>query len=174
MLKKVYLMDIRLRGNTISYAITYHANKAGKVQAVRGSWFISRFTVAGIRQYMQVKEQKQVEYRRTMQDIENAKQYLNDYEEWREKVKKAKIRFMKPLTAFRQTMVYLRMMKKSFYGSVSQEFNKLWKGKSHAVSEEKPEIIRQEKVDYSKLSLEVHAKLLSPPTADQMAELREY
>ena len=66
MLKKVYLMDIRLKGNTISYALPYHVNKAGKAQAVRGSKLGSRFTVAGIRQYMQEKEQKQVEYRRTM------------------------------------------------------------------------------------------------------------
>lgn len=84
MLKKIYLMDIRLKGNTISYALPYHANKAGRAQAVRGSKLGNRFTVAGIRQYMQEKEQKQVEYRRTMQDVEEAKQYLDDYEEWRE------------------------------------------------------------------------------------------
>ena len=58
MLKKIYLMDIRLKGNTISYALPYHANKAGRAQAVRGSKLGNRFTVAGIRQYMQEKEQK--------------------------------------------------------------------------------------------------------------------
>ena len=88
MLKKVYLMDIRLKGNTISYALPYYTNKAGKAQAVRGHKLGSRFTVAGIRQYMLEKEQKQVEYRRTMQDIEEAKQYMDDYEEWREKSEK--------------------------------------------------------------------------------------
>ena len=46
-------MDIRLKGNTISYALPYHAGKTGKAQAVRGSKLGSRFTVAGIRQYMQ-------------------------------------------------------------------------------------------------------------------------
>lgn len=45
---------------------------------------------------------------------------------------------------------------------------------SQAVSDKKPEIIRQEKADYSNLSLEEHAKLFPPPTADQMAELKEY
>ena len=35
MLKKIYLMDIRLKGNTISYALPYHAGKTGKAQAVR-------------------------------------------------------------------------------------------------------------------------------------------
>ncbi len=89
MLKKIYLMDIRLKGNTISYALPYHAGKAGKAQAVRGSKLGNRFTVAGIRQYMQEKEQKQVEYRRTLQDIEEAKQYLDDYEEWSEERGKA-------------------------------------------------------------------------------------
>ena len=75
MLKKVYLMDIRLKGNTISYALPYHANKAGKAQAVRGSKLGSRFTVAEIKQYMQEKEKKQMEYKRTMQDIEDSKHY---------------------------------------------------------------------------------------------------
>ena len=39
---------------------------------------------------------------------------------------------------------------------------------------EKTEIIRQETVDFSKLSLEERTKLLPPPTTDQMAELKEY
>ena len=88
MLKKIYLMDIRLKGNTISYALPYHAGETGKAQAVRGSKLGSRFTVAGIRQYMQEKEQKQVEYRRTMKDIEEAKPYIDDYGEWNEKPEK--------------------------------------------------------------------------------------
>ena len=69
MLKKIYLMDIRLKGNTISYALPYHAGETGKAQAVRGCKLGSRFTVAGIRQYMQEKEQKQVKYRRTMDSL---------------------------------------------------------------------------------------------------------
>lgn len=35
-------------------------------------------------------------------------------------------------------------------------------------------MIKQEKVDFSKLSLEERAKMLPPSTADQMAELKEY
>ena len=61
-----------------------------------------------------------------------------------------------------------------FYGSVFQEFNEQWQGKREAVSEKKTEIIRQETVDFSKLSLEERTKLLPPPTTDQMAELKEY
>ena len=61
-----------------------------------------------------------------------------------------------------------------FYGSVFQEFNEQWQGKNQAVSEKKSEVAREEKVDYSKLSLEDRVKLLPPPTTDQMAELKEY
>lgn len=38
---------------------------------------------------MQKKEQKQVENRRIIQDIEEAKPYLDDYEEWGEETSKA-------------------------------------------------------------------------------------
>ena len=63
---------------------------------------------------MQEKEQKQVEYWRTMKDIEEAKQYIDDYGDWREEAKKAEIHFTRHLTTFRQIMMYLKMMKKSF------------------------------------------------------------
>ena len=204
MLKKIYLMDIRLKGNTISYALPYHAGKAGKAQAVRGSKLGNRFTVAGIRQYMQEKEQKQVEYRRTMQDIEEAKQYLDDYEEWREEAEKVDklaygtensenvrnkesgitsgadkksngdISFYEAFDRFQADNDVTENDEEIFYGSVFQEFNEQWQGKSQAVSEKKSEVTKEEKVDFSKLSLEERAKLLPPPTGDQMAELKEY
>ena len=174
MLKKIYLMDIRLKGNTISYALPYHAGKAGKAQAVRGSKLGNRFTVAGIRQYMQEKEQKQVEYRRTMQDIEEAKQYLDDYEEWREEAKKGGDSFYEAFDRFQADNDVSENDEEIFYGSVFQEFNEQWQGKRKAASEKKSEVTKEEKVDFSKLSLEERAKLLPPPTADQMAELKEY
>lgn len=167
MLKKIYLMDIRLKGNTISYALPYHAGKTGKAQAVRGSKLGSRFTVAGIRQYMQEKEQKQVEYRRTIQDIEEAKQYLDDYEDWREEAKKGGDSFYEAFDHFQADHDVSENDEEIFYGSVFQEFNEQWQRK-------KSEVIREEKVDFSKISLEERAKLLPPPTADQMAELKEY
>lgn len=174
MLEKIYLMDIRLKGNTISYALPYHAGKTGKAQAVRGSKLGSRFTVAGIREYMQEKEQKQVEYKRTMQDIEEAKQYLNDYEEWQEEAKKAGDSFYEAFDHFQADNDVSENDEEIFYGSVFQEFNEQWQGKSEAVSEKKSEVTKEEKVDFSKLSLEERAKLLPPPTSDQMAELKEY
>ncbi len=204
MLKKIYLMDIRLKGNTISYALPYHTNKVGKTQAVRGSKLGSRFTVAGIRQYMQEKEQKQVEYIRTMQDIEEAKQYLDDYEEWREESEKADkseyvtensesvwnkeseitsgagkksngdISFYEAFDRFQAEHDVSENDEEIFYGSVFQEFNEQWQGKNQAVSEKKSKVTKEEKVDFSKLSLEERVKLLPPPTADQMTELKEY
>lgn len=174
MLKKIYLMDIRLKGNTISYALPYHAGETGKAQAVRGSKLGSRFTVAGIREYMQEKEQKQVEYKRTMQDIEEAKQYLDDYEEWQEEAKKAGDSFYEAFDHFQADNDVSENDEEIFYGSVFQEFNEQWQGKSEAVSEKKSEVSKEEKVDFSKLSLEERAKLLPPPTSDQMAELKEY
>ncbi len=204
MLKKIYLMDIRLKGNTISYALPYHAGKAGKAQAVRGSKLGNRFTVAGIRQYMQEKEQKQMEYRRIMWDIEETKQYLDDYKEWQEESKKEdKSEYVSPYSESvrgKESEITVEADKKSgrnisfyeafdrfqadndvnendeeiFYGSVFQEFNKQWQGKKEAVLEKKSEIIRQEDIDFSKLSLEKRVKLLPPPTSNQMTELKEY
>lgn len=174
MLKKIYLMDIRLKGNTISYALPYHAGKTGKAQAVRGSKLGSRFTVAGIRQYMQEKEQKQMEYRRIRQDIEEGKQYLDDYEEWREETKKGGDSFYETFDHFQADHDVSENDEEIFYGSVFCEFNEQWQGKSEAVLEKKSEVTKEEKVDFSKLSLEERAKLLPPPTGDQMAELKEY
>lgn len=174
MLKRVYLMDIRLKGNTISYALPYHANKAGKAQAVRGSKLGNRFTVAGINQYMQEKEHKQVEYRRTMQDIEEAKQYLDDYKDWQEETEKGGDIFYEAFDHFQAYHDVSENDEEIFYGSVFHEFNEQWQGKSKAVLEKQPEIIKEEKVEFSKLSLEERAKLLPPPTTDQMAELKEY
>ncbi len=177
MLKKIYLMDIRLKGNTISYALPYHAGKTGKAQAVRGSKLGSSFTVAGIRQYMQEKEQKQVEYRRTIQDIEEGKQYLDDYEKWNEKPEKKSdkgISFYEAFDHFQADHDISENDEEIFYGSVFQEFNEQWQGKNQAVSKKKSEVSKEEKVHFSMLSLEERAKLLPPPTDDQMAELKEY
>ena len=123
---------------------------------------------------MQEKEQKQVEYRRTIQDIEEAKQYIDDYEDWREEAKKAGDSFYEAFDHFQADHDVTENDEEIFYGSVFQEFNEQWQGKNQAVSEQKSEVIKEEKVDFSKLSLEERTKLLPPPTADQMAELKEY
>ena len=130
--------------------------------------------------------------------------YLDDYEEWREEPEKVnKPAYMTENSENvlnKESEITSRVDKKSngdisfyeafdrfqaehnvsendeeiFYGSVFQEFNEQWQGKNQAVSEKKSEVAREEKVDYSKLSLEDRVKLLPPPTTDQMAELKEY
>lgn len=76
--------------------------------------------------------------------------------------------FTKPLIDFRQSIMYLRMMKKSFMEAFFK--NSMNSGRVKT----KLFVAREEKVDYSKLSLEDRVKLLPPPTTDQMAELKEY
>ena len=123
---------------------------------------------------MQEKEQKQVEYRRTMKDIEEAKQYIDDYGDWREEAKKGGDSFYEAFDHFQADHDVSENDEEIFYGSVFQEFNEQWQGKNQAVSEQKSEVSKEEKVDFSKLSLEERAKLLPPTTSDQMAELKEY
>ncbi|MDE7249681.1 MAG: hypothetical protein K2N82_07290 [Lachnospiraceae bacterium] len=106
--------------------------------------------------------------------IEEAKQYIDDYEEWREEAKKGGDSYYEAFDRFQTDNDVSENDEEIFYGSVFQEFNEQWQGKSEAVSEKKSEVTKEEKVDFSKLSLEERAKLLPPPTGDQMAELKEY
>lgn len=108
---------------------------------------------------MQKKEQKQVEYRRTMHEIEEGKQYINDYEEWCEESEKAgkseyvpsysesvrnkesemtleadkksnvDISFYEAFDRFQADNDIFENDEDIFYGSVFQEFNEQWQGK---------------------------------------------
>lgn len=80
--KKYYLMDVRLRGNTISYALKYRTDKKGKPMSVRGSRLGARFTVAGITEYLKKKEKSRLEYERIKADIEQESGRYDDYAEW--------------------------------------------------------------------------------------------
>lgn len=82
--KKYYLMDVRLRGNTISYALKYRTDKKGKSMAVRVSRLGARFTVAGITEYLKKKEKSRLEYERIKADIEQESGRYDDYAEWKE------------------------------------------------------------------------------------------
>ena len=79
---------------------------------------------------MQEKEQKQVEYRRTMQDIEEAKQYLDDYGDWQEEAKKSGDSFYEAFDHFQADHDVSEIDEEIFYGSVFQEFNEQWQGKT--------------------------------------------
>lgn len=134
---------------------------------------------------MQEKEQKQVEYRRIMQDIEEEKQYLEDYEEWSEKPRKTsgteditegfgdieiklgvgqtneeEVSFYKAFEHFQVENGISENNEEIFYGSVFHDFNEQWQGSGFVASSKTSEISKQEKVDFSKLSLEERAKLL--------------
>lgn len=90
MLEKTYHMNIRLKGNTISYALPYRSSNGGRVQAVRGSKPGKKFTVAGINEYMKQKEK------------ENGFEYLR---------KRSRIfHCMRRLIGFRKNTRFLRMM----------------------------------------------------------------
>lgn len=83
MLERTYHMNVRLKGNTISYALPYRSSNGGEMQAVRGSKLGKRFTVAGIRKYMKQKEKEDwFDYPRQEQDIEHSHQSMRDYSRW--------------------------------------------------------------------------------------------
>lgn len=85
MLERTYHMNVRLKGNTISYYLPYRSTNGGKAQAVRGSKLGKRFTVAGIKDYMKQKEKENwFEYPRQEQDIEHSRQSMKDYSRWEE------------------------------------------------------------------------------------------
>ena len=70
-----------------------------------------------------------MEYRRTIQDIEEAKQYLDDYEKWNEKPEKAEkksdkgISFYEAFDHFQADHDMSENDEEIFYGSVFQELN---------------------------------------------------
>lgn len=148
-LRDIYLVDIRLKGNTISYALPYYRSRNGKPQAVRGSRLGSRFTVAGIRKYMEEKERSRLEFERLTQDIEENHQYVADYDNWRGEAEQPNA------AAEEQLEVY-------------EAFDQFLEEK------EIPENDEEISVDYKSLSIEERAKLLPPPTENVMEELKAY
>ncbi len=80
--KDYFMMDVKLRGNTISYALPYRRKKNGEPVSVRGKRLGERFTVSGITEYMEQKQKKRIEYQRIEADIEQMKEFLRDYDEW--------------------------------------------------------------------------------------------
>lgn len=184
MLERTYHMNVRLKGNTISYALPYRSSNGGKVKAVRGSKLGKRFTVAGIREYMKQKEKEDwFDYPRQEQDIEHSSQSMKDYPRWEENDESF------------------------FYGAAFDDFNKEWQGLdagAGSVSTEfgttnnstDAEPYNEDELDelldnnsstvpvqnkpfpspaeYRKLSLEKRAKLLPPPSDDRIEELKKY
>ncbi len=152
MLQKAYHMNVRLKGNTISYALPYRLSNGGKVQAVRGSKLGKRFTVAGIKDYMKQKEQENwFEYPRQEQDIEHSRQSIRDYSRWeedeeeekkpvkeresakektqeQETVRKPDITPYEAYDEFQEKHEIPENDESIFYGAAFDDFNKEWQG----------------------------------------------
>ena len=154
MLERTYHMNVRLKGNTISYSLPYRSTNGGKAQAVRGSKLGKRFTVAGIKDYMKQKEKENwFEYPRQEQDIEHSRQSMKDYSRWQEdeeeekEVKEPAFKTKKSATSQEQQPTkkldimpyeaYDEFQEKYeipenddtiFYGTAFDDFNKEWQG----------------------------------------------
>lgn len=202
MLERTYHMNVRLKGNTISYSLPYRSTNGGKAQAVRGSKLGKRFTVAGIKDYMKQKEQENwFEYPRQEQDIEHSSQSMKDYSRWKndeEEVKKPDITPYEAYDEFQEKHEIPENDDAIFYGTAFDDFNKEWQGTdtstgkvgtTDAIADDTPtdniEDINSSTApdqmkafpspsEYRKLSLEERAKLLPPPSDDRMEELSKY
>ena len=169
MLKEVYGMDIRLKGKTISYALPYDLNKGGRTKAVRGSKLGKRFTVEGMEQYLQQKEQKNLEYQRMEKEIEEAKVRVEDYEAWQEGPE-SPAEDISVYQAFDEFMEKENIPENDtdvFYGGAFHEFHKKWQGIPSDEAE-------KTEVDYTKLSMKERAQLLPPPTDNTMEEFEQF
>lgn len=201
MLEKIYHMNVRLKGNTISYALPYRSSNGGKVQAVRGSKLGKRFTVAGIREYMKQKEKEDwFDYPRQEQDIEHSSQSMKDYLRWEEdedevkesaskakkqvptqesqSTKKPDISVYEAYDKFQEKHEIPENDDRFFYGATFDDFNREWQG-INAITDSSGTATAQNKpfpspAEYRKLSLEERAKLLPPPSDDRMEELKKY
>lgn len=167
MLGLIYGVNIRLKGKTISYALSYDLNKGGKTQAVRGSKLGKRFTVDGIEQFLQEKERKRLEYQRIESEIEESKFRVEDYSEWEEQPSED-VSVYQAFDEFMEKENIPENDEDVFYGGAFHEFHKQWQGIETEVVEEEKE------VDYTKLSMKERAELLPVPTNDSMEEFEQY
>lgn len=145
------VVETRLKGNTISYALPYRSSNGGKVKAVRGSKLGKRFTVAGIREYMKQKEKEDwFDYPRQEQDIEHSSQSMKDYPRWEEdeeEVKESASKAKKQIPTqesqptrkpdvsvyeaydeFQEKHEIPENDESFFYGAAFDDFNKEWQG----------------------------------------------
>ncbi|GLB28485.1 hypothetical protein LAD12857_04080 [Lacrimispora amygdalina] len=200
-LRSVYRINIRLKGNTISYALPHKPGKGGRLQAVRGSKLGDKFTVVGITEYMEKKEMKRLEYERLDAEIEKANDSIKDYDKWEETGKatppeevanvhladiltdkesandsKKDISFYEGFDQFREEHQIPEADDEIFYGAAFEDFNEEWQGNhgdGAGSTQEEAKTIPSPS-EYRKLSFEERTKLLPPPSEDQMAELKAY
>ena len=193
--KKYYLMDVRLLGNTISYALKYRTDKKGKSMAVRGSRLGARFTVAGITEYLKKKEKSRLEYERIKADIEQESGRYDDYAEWDISDVKESVgidtagsvqkEYEKPEGDISVYEGFDRFCEKEnirddeeevFYGAAFDEFNREWQGIASEEQTEPTSHKEEQEIppDYTKMSIQERVRQLPPPTEDTSREFEAY
>ena len=179
--KKYFMMDVKLRGNTISYALPYRRKKNGEPVSVRGKRLGERFTVFGITEYLEQKEKKRIEYQRIEADIEHMKGFLHDYDEWEKEPEEKSlednnISFYEGFDQFCEKGDIREADEDIFYGAAFEEFNREWQGEDDSIEEvlSLEEEAKDESPDYKKMPLAERVAILPKPTEDVMEELRMY
>lgn len=179
--KKYFMMDVKLRGNTISYALPYRRKKNGEPVSVRGKRLGERFTVSGITEYLEQKEKKRIEYQRIEADIEHMKGFLHDYDEWEKELEEKSlednnISFYEGFDQFCEKEDIREADEDIFYGAAFEEFNREWQGEDDSIEEvlSLEEEAKDELPDYKKMPLAERVAILPKPTEDVMEELRMY
>ena len=180
-MKKYFMMDVKLRGNTISYALPYRRKKNGEPVSVRGKRLGERFTVSGITEYLEQKEKKRIEYQRIEADIEHMKGFLHDYDEWEKEPEEKSlednnISFYEGFDQFCEKEDIREADEDIFYGAAFEEFNREWQGEDDSIEEvlSLEEEAKDESPDYKKMPLAERVAILPKPTEDVMEELRMY
>ena len=179
--KDYFMMDVKLRGNTISYALPYRRKKNGEPVSVRGKRLGERFTVSGITEYLEQKEKKRIEYQRIEADIEHMKGFLHDYDEWEKEPEEKSlednnISFYEGFDQFCKKEDIREADEDIFYGAAFEEFNREWQGEDDSIEEvlSLEEEAKDESPDYKKMPLAERVVILPKPTEDVMEELRMY
>ena len=179
--KDYFMMDVKLRGNTISYALPYRQKKNGEPVSVRGKRLGERFTVSGIKEYLEQKEKKRIEYQRIEADIEHMKGFLHDYDEWEKEPEEKSlednnISFYEGFDQFCKKEDIREADEDIFYGAAFEEFNREWQGEDDSIEEvlSLEEEAKDESPDYKKMPLAERVAILPKPTEDVMEELRMY
>ena len=179
--KDYFMMDVKLRGNTISYALPYRRKKNGEPVSVRGKRLGERFTVSGIKEYLEQKEKKRIEYQRIEADIEHMKGFLHDYDEWEKEPEEKSlednnISFYEGFDQFCKKEDIREADEDIFYGAAFEEFNREWQGEDDSIEEvlSLEEEAKDESPDYKKMPLAERVVILPKPTEDVMEELRMY
>ncbi len=179
--KDYFMMDVKLRGNTISYALPYRRKKNGEPVSVRGKRLGERFTVSGITEYLEQKEKKRIEYQRIEADIEHMKEFLRDYDEWEKEPEEKSlednnISFYEGFDQFCEKEDISEADEDIFYGAAFEEFNREWQGEEDSIEEvlSLEEEAKDESPDYKKMPLAERVVILPKPTEDVMEELRMY